>query len=111
MRQTGLGALVGAVLVLLAGLLVTVRNPAAAEPNGLPQGNELITFTSPAPENRQQVTVIDPRSHVMAVYHIDSATGVVALKSVRNIQWDLLMSEFNGVSPSPREIQSMLQNK
>jgi hypothetical protein len=111
MRRTGLGALVGAVLVLLAGLLVESRNQAAAQPNGGPEvGGELITFTSPAPENRQLLTVIDPRSRAMAVYQIDSTTGVVSLKSVRNIQWDLMMSEFNGVSPLPREIQGMVQN-
>jgi hypothetical protein len=46
----------------------------------------------------------------MCIYHVDPATGVVALKSVRNIQWDLMMDEFNGVSPLPREIRSMLQN-
>jgi len=111
MRRTGLGALIGAALVLLAGLLVSSRNQAAAQPNGAPeQGSELITFSSPAAENRQQLTVIDPRSRAMAIYHIDATTGVVSLKSVRNIQWDLQMSEFNGVSPLPREIQSMVQN-
>ena len=109
MRQTGLGALVGAVLVLLAGLLVMLRSRAAAQPNSPDPSGELITFTSPAPENRQLVTVIDPQSRRMAIYHIDSTTGVVSLKSVRNIQFDLMMSEFNGVSPLPREIQSMLR--
>ncbi|HEX3998978.1 MAG TPA: hypothetical protein VHX65_10540 [Pirellulales bacterium] len=111
MRQTGLGALIGAILVLSAGWLVMSHNQASAQLNGLPeQGGELITLTSAAPENRQQVTVIDPRSRRMAVYHVDSATGIVSLKSVRNIQFDLMISEFNGVSPLPREIQSMLQN-
>ena len=37
MRHTGLGALVGAVLVLLAGVLVSSRNQAAAEPNSGPE--------------------------------------------------------------------------
>ena len=87
------------------------RNQAAAQPNGgRAIGGELITFTSPAPENRQQLTVIDPQSRAMAIYHVDSTTGVVSLKSVRNIQFDLMMSEFNGVSPLPREIQSMVEN-
>jgi hypothetical protein len=111
MRRTGLGALIGAALVLLAGLIVVSRNQAAAQPGGGPeQAGELITFTAPAPDNRQQLMVIDPRTRAMAVYHIDSATGVVSLKSVRNIQWDLMMSEFNGVSPLPREIRSMVEN-
>ena len=111
MRRTGLGALIGAVLVLLAGVLVTSRNQAAAQANGDPNvGGELITFTSTGPDNRQQLTVIDPQTRAMAVYHVDPATGVVSLKSVRNIQWDLMMSEFNGVGPLPREIRAMVEN-
>ncbi len=110
MRQTGLGALVGAALVLLAGLLVSWRSQAVAEPNSFQQPGEIFAFSSPAAENRQQLTVIDPRTLAMAVYHVDSTSGVISLKSVRNIQFDLRMSEFNSQSPTPREIQSMLQN-
>jgi hypothetical protein len=111
MRRTGLGALIGAVLVLLAGVLVTSRNQAVAQRNGDANvGGELITFTSTGPDNRQQLTIIDPQTRAMAIYHVDSATGVVSLKSVRNIQWDLRMSEFNAVGPLPREIRAMVEN-
>ena len=55
--------------------------------------------------------MIDPEKHVMSVYHIDLATGVVMLKSVRNIHWDLQMSEFNGTNPLPREVRSMLDQR
>ena len=37
--------------------------------------------------------------------------GELALKSVRNIQWDLQMTEFNGVAPLPRDIRAMLETK
>jgi hypothetical protein len=111
MRMTGLGALVGAGLMLLAMSAIGQRNEAAAQHAGSNEpGSELITLTSTV-ENRQQLTIIDPRSRVMSVYHIDPASGVVSLKSVRNFQWDLLMSEFNGVSPLPREIRAMLDNR
>jgi hypothetical protein len=112
MRQTGLGALVGAVLVLLTLCLVGSRNEAVAQrPGGLePATGELITLTALAAENRQQITVIDPRTRVMCVYQIDPASGIVALKSVRSIQFDLMMQEFNGVSPLPREIRAMVDN-
>lgn len=70
---------------------------------------ELIAFTSEAAEGVQQLIVIDPKSHVMMVYHVPRSTGQIALKSVRNIHWDLQMDEFNGETPSPREIRSLLQ--
>ena len=111
MRHTGLGVLIGAGLVLLTLAVLGLRSEAVAQARpGYDAGGELITFTSSAAENRQQLTVIDPRTRTMCIYHVDPATGVVALKSVRNIQWDLMMDEFNGVSPLPREIRSMLQN-
>ena len=62
-------------------------------------------------DTRQQLTVIDPQVHVVSVYHIELATGEISLKSVRNIHWDLQMSEFDGVNPLPREIRSLLENK
>lgn len=51
--------------------------------------------------------LVDPETRVMAVYHVD-ASGKVSLRSVRNLQWDLLIEEFNGGSPSPREIRTLL---
>jgi hypothetical protein len=57
----------------------------------------------------QQMTVIDPKQRVMGVYHIELNTGKIALRSVRNIHWDLKMTDFNGDSPLPREIQALLE--
>ena len=121
MRTTGLGALIGAALMLLAMLVIGQRNEAAAQygvgqkPAGQYGGasaasNGLITLASTTAENRQQLTIIDPQTKVMCVYQIEPATGVVALKSVRNFRWDLQMSEFNAVSPLPREIRAMLES-
>ena len=91
MRRTGLGALIGAVLVLLAGVLVQSRNQATAQPNGGPEfGGELITFTSQAPENRQQLTVIDPRNagdgHLS--HRFDDRRGVAEERSQYPIRFD-----------------------
>lgn len=108
MRTTGLGALVGAGLMLLAMLAIGMRNEAAAQYGG-PSPGDLITLNATV-ENRQQLTLIDPKTRVMCVYQIDPTTGVVALKSVRNFHWDMQMSEFNVVSPAPREIRAMLEN-
>jgi hypothetical protein len=70
----------------------------------------LIALTN-ACEHGQQLTVVDPESRVLGVYHIDSTSGEIVLKSVRNIHWDLQMIEFNGTSPLPREIRSRLDNR
>ncbi len=108
MRHSGLGVLVGAGLVLMALAVFGWRNEAAAQrTGGYEPAGELITHISSATENRQLLTVVDPRLRSIAIYHIDLTTGMVALKSVRNIQGDLMMSDFNGVSPLPREIRAM----
>jgi hypothetical protein len=46
------------------------------------------------------------------VYQVDPRSGAIALKSVRNIHWDLQMDEFNsGGNPSPKEIRSLLEQR
>jgi hypothetical protein len=72
-------------------------------------GGELITVATSAGDGRQQLTIVDPETRSLAVYHIDTASGEVSLKSVRNIQYDLRMIEFNGTSPLPGEIRSILE--
>ena len=71
--------------------------------------DDLITSTAMTSDNRQLVTIIDPKTRVLAVYVVDGASGNVALKSVRNFHWDLQLVEFNGVNPLPREIQSLIE--
>ncbi len=60
-------------------------------------------------EGRQMITLVDPRTRVMSVYHLDAVTGQIHLKSVRNTRWDMLLDEFNGASPSPKEIRQLLE--
>lgn len=112
MRTAVLGALVGAGLVMAAcGLNSHPGQAYADQTHPYAAGAELITFTSPAGESHQQLIVIDPKLRVLSVYHVDLASGEVALKSVRQIHWDLQLSEFNGVNPLPREIRLMLDKR
>jgi hypothetical protein len=74
-------------------------------------GSELIVVPTPLGEKAQMLTVVDPRQRVLAVYHIDLTTGKITLKSVRNIQWDLQISDFNNESPVPKEIRSSLEQR
>jgi hypothetical protein len=68
-------------------------------------------LTLPREGGSEQLVVVDPNQRVMAVYQVDGARGELALTSVRNFRWDLQMDEFNGTSPSPREIRAMLDRR
>jgi hypothetical protein len=57
------------------------------------------------------LTIVDPRTRAICVYHVEMATGAIALKSARNIHWDLQMTDYNGVSPLPGELRSMFGQK
>lgn len=57
------------------------------------------------------VAVIDTKTRVLSVYRIDGASGKVALCSVRNINWDLQMTEYNSALPLPGEIRALLEQR
>lgn len=113
MKATVFGVFGGAVLVGMFWLASSGNLPlfaqrvSAYEPSG-----ELIALPTSIEGGRiQQVTVIDPRTRVMSVYHVELSSGAVTLKSVRNIHWDLQMIEFNGVKPLPAEIRGLLDSR
>jgi len=54
---------------------------------------------------------VDTRTRALGVYHIDRGTGQISLKSVRSVQWDLMMDDFNGGNPAPQEIRSLLDSR
>jgi hypothetical protein len=112
MRIAATGALAFLVLAVAVAVLVprvgfAQRGPAS--PGGASSG--LTTMAVAVGEHRQQLTVVDPETCTLAVYHVDTSSGEIALKSVRHIYYDLRMSEFNGTSPLPREVRSMLELK
>jgi hypothetical protein len=113
MRVAAIAVLLAAAIVVVACGVTVGRQNAYAQrhtgPSGGVQDVELIAFTSDSAEGVQQLIVIDPKTHVLSVYHVPRSTGQVTLKSVRNIHWDLQMDEFNGEAPSPREIRSLLK--
>lgn len=85
--------------------VVPMRVPVAA-------AGDVIAFCSERADGPSQVTLIDAKSRTMCVYHIDaSAESKIELKSVRNCRWDLRMEEFNGMSPLPREIRALMEQK
>jgi hypothetical protein len=87
-----------------------VQAVSAAPAPAVAAGSELIVVPTSLGDKGQMLTVIDPRQRVLAVYHIELATGKIALKSVRNIQWDLQIEELNNESLTPKEIRSGLEH-
>ncbi len=118
MRRVMLGTLVGAGLVMALvaaaqqqGEVFAQRPAPAATPPGAAAGAELIVVPMTLGDKSQMLTVVDPRQRALAVYHIDAATGKIALKSVRNIHWDLQIDNFNNDKPLPQEIRSSLDQR
>jgi len=104
-------ACVAAILVVSISLCVeTLRKPSSvfAQQRGLPVSSGLVIHSVTATGGGQLMIMVEPSTRMMAVYHVDGASGKVSLRSVRNLQWDLLIENFNGGNPSPEEIRNML---
>ena len=110
MRSLVLVVLVGSIMAFAVSGLGRHCSVYAQRGGGSATG-DLIALSSDASEGRQQVTVIDPQTRVMSVYHISHEGGTITLMSVRSIQADLLMDEYNTDSPLPREIRAILKQR
>jgi hypothetical protein len=115
MRAAVLGALVGAGLVWVAVGALDHRNEVFAQRLAPYQqaesGGDLVVVPGPVGEKGQLLTVIDQKRQTMSVYHIHQVTGKIALRSVRNIQWDLQLTYLDNEGLLPREIQALLETK
>lgn len=72
---------------------------------------DMIALSTPTRQGPQLLTIVDAKQRTVAIYHVDAATGEIALRSVRQIEWDLKLSEFNSDSPLPGEIRSLLEQR
>jgi hypothetical protein len=117
MKRAKLGTLVGIGLVIAAVAVAEQRSeifaqravPTPTSPVAM-SGSEVVVVPHSLGEKGQMLTIVDPRSRALAVYHID-ATGKIALKAVRNIQWDLQITDLNNEEPLPRDIRPLLEQK
>jgi hypothetical protein len=57
----------------------------------------------------QQIAVVDTSKSTMAVYHIDPSSGDIQLKSVRKMDADFLLEEFNLSEPTPSTIRKNIR--
>jgi len=69
----------------------------------------LFVSTSPIDSGRQMLLVIDPERQVLAVYHIETVSGEVSLRSTRALGYDLQLEDFNAEDPKPAAIKKMLR--
>ena len=103
----------------MVGLTAVLTHLLSSEPTRVfaqpqtyePSREGLITHTQTLPDGTQQLCVLDPRQRVVAVYHIDVDKGGIALQSVRNIYWALRINHFNGTTPLPEEIRSLIEQE
>jgi hypothetical protein len=77
----------------------------------MPGGGDLIVVPMLANEKSQLLSIVDPRGRMLCVYRVDPTTGKIALKSARNLNWDLQMSYLNNEAPLPQEIQTLLEQR
>ncbi len=57
------------------------------------------------PNGTHQIVVVDTRQQSMALYHVVGTSGKIELKSVRKIQMDLAIEQFNASEPLPSEMR------
>ena len=113
MRRAILGVLAGAGLMAVALAVSGQRDEVLAQRAavGTTVGGDLIAVPTPLGDKGQLLTVIDPRQQVVGVYVVDLSSGKISLRCVRNIHWDLLLTDFNGERPSPQEIRLQLDQR
>ena len=87
------------------------RPSSAKEHSTANNGHGVIALSHTLQSGDLQVVVIDSQRRVMSVYEITAASGAITLKSVRNVQWDLMIEEYNGAKPYPREIRTLLERQ
>jgi hypothetical protein len=113
MKKAGLGLIVGSGLLLIALAFFGQAGNVLAQrvgPEFSPGANgDLTVLPAASVDKGQLVTVVDQRQRVMCVYRIDTGTGKIALKSVRNLNWDLQVTYYNNEPPLPQEIKTMSQ--
>lgn len=107
-RLAGLGI---AALAVTSWYLLDPGETAAQRPAGRPLPDAttgLWISASTMEDGRRLLLVVDPQTRTVAVYHVDAQTGGLALRSTRDITWDLMVGDFNAQAPKPDELRKML---
>jgi hypothetical protein len=84
----------------LGSSLVTSIAPAHAASSGT-----TIMASSILSNGMQQIVLFDQPKQTLAVYHVEPSSGDIQLKSVRRLDADLALQEFNLSEPTPSTIR------
>jgi len=97
-------------LFLGSGLLLAQRPLRSSPPGGTPNAaGQLWISATPLDDQRQLLIIVDPILKNAAVYHVDGSSGTLTLKSTRDINWDLMVGDFNAREPKPSALKKMLE--
>ena len=104
-------------MVLAAGLVAFALVGWQAEPRAQgqttdltnPVGGDVFVMGMSVGEAGQRVIVFDKPRYTLAVYEVDALAGRIALRSVRNVRWDLSLDDFNSLPPKPKEVRAMTE--
>ncbi len=113
MREALIGIL-GGVIVTACVLSASAQNRDVPETHlrGVTsRGERIIALDGPNADGHKMIVVIDDDRQAMGSYLINTQTGQITLRCVRNFRWDLEMDAFNGTEPSPEKIQAILRSK
>ena len=108
------------VILLLTGLLFGVllgQRPAAQlvaqQPVNAGNAGSLQVVMSGDPEKSQWVTIVNPSTQSLAIYRFEpnNPRGSLKLEAVRQIRWDLLLSEYQNQPPEVSAVESMTRGK
>ena len=101
-----------AVVIAAAGLAWSAE---AQQPASMPNfgaAGQLITYLIPSTDAKPTaLTIVEPATKRIVVYHIDKTSGEITLKSARNISGDLGLDYWNSGSPLPSEIMQGIERK
>ena len=112
MRGLVSGLFLGLVLVVASAIgFADAQVPRSAGHDRTASSPDLLALSHDGGDGRQQLTIVDPRQRVMAVYHVDRASGALQLRSVRNFQWDLTIEDYNSGTPTPRDIRALKEQQ
>lgn len=97
-------------------LAFSLQAPAFGQRGGLGESSPsdrrwICQFAASVDSADHVITVVDQDLGSIAVYQVDKTTGDIELRSVRKIEWDLALEEYNGCksSPHPAEVRAMLK--
>jgi hypothetical protein len=85
-----------------------IVQPPPSPPKWLVEFTPIDDPTNPS-QKIMAITVVDPDSKRILIYHANLSYGALKFISSRDILPDIMLGEYNAVSPTPREIMAEIE--